>query len=168
MCNLLQNIATKQVKKSCCEFHHLHSNLSCNKSVYCLFCTYLNSDWMKLHRGYTIHRSYVIGCKKSLSWARKTRNKQRFCCKKYNYFLLSATTLCTLRQPDLSEDRIESGQQNAQLCFSTCFAAMLQNKLHSYQLPLGPMYTNRQSSATSLRWSQNSFSQSDLKQVGVS
>ena len=168
MCNLLQNIATKQVKKSCCEFHHLHSNLSCNKSVYCLFCTYLNSDWMKLHRGYTIHRSYVIGCKKSLSWARKTRNKQRFCCKKYNYFLLSATTLCTLRQPDLSEDRIESGQQNAQLCFSTCFAAMLQNKLHSYQLPLGPMYTNRQSSATSLCWSQNSFNQSDLKQIGVS
>ena len=50
MCNLLQNIATKQVKKSCCEFYHPHSNLSCNKSVYCLFCTYLNSDWMKLHR----------------------------------------------------------------------------------------------------------------------
>ena len=78
MCNLLQNIATKQVKKSCCEFHHLHSNLSCNKSVYCLFCTYLNSDWMKLHRGYTIHRRYVIGCKTSLSWARKKCNKFRF------------------------------------------------------------------------------------------
>ena len=55
----------------------------------------------------------------------------------------STTTFYFLQQPKLLQDRIESGQQTAQLCFSTCFAAMWQNKLHSYQLPLGPMYTNR-------------------------
>ena len=117
MCNLLQNIATKQVKKSCCEFYHPHSNLSCNKSVYCLFCTYLNSDWMKLHRGYTIHRRYVIGCKTSLSWARKKCNKFRFCCRKQNYFLLSTTTLHKLQQPGLSQTGLKVGSKMHNFAF---------------------------------------------------
>ena len=49
----------------------------------------LTSDWIKLRRSHAIRRIYVTCCKTGLSWASKTRNMNRFCCKKYSYSLLS-------------------------------------------------------------------------------
>ena len=69
----------------------------------------LISDWIKLRGSHAIHGSYVTCSKTSLPWAGKTRNMYRFCRKKKNYSLLSATNLCNLQQADLLQDRFECG-----------------------------------------------------------
>ena len=70
----------------------------------------LISDWIKLRGSHAIHGSYVTCSKTSLPWAGKTRNMYRFCRKKKNYSLLSATNLCNLQQADLLQDRFECGR----------------------------------------------------------
>ena len=56
----------------------------------------------------------------------------RFCCKKYNFSLISTTTLLKPAKTELLQDRFESLVVNAKHRFSTSFAAMLQNKLHVF------------------------------------
>ena len=62
----------------------------------------------------------------------------RFCCKKYNYFLLSATNFRNRQQPELLQDSgfKAAGGKTRNIAYSTRFAAMLQNKLHVFLFPI--------------------------------
>ena len=75
----------------CCAFYHQRSNLSCNKSG----CGKLREYWRLIGQNYAVVRSYTglsSLAAKYVCLAGKTRNIQRFCCKKLNYSLLSLTT----------------------------------------------------------------------------
>ena len=86
----------------------------------------LTFDWIKFRGRHAIHGSYVTCCKTSLPWAGKKRNMYRFCCK-------SRTTLYFLQQIFATCNNLiccKTGLNvTTQYHFSTCFAAMLQNKL---------------------------------------
>ena len=64
----------------------------------------------------------------------------RFCYKKYNYFVLSATNVRNRQQPELLQDsRLKAaGGKTRNIAYSPRFAAMLQNKLHGFLLPVIP------------------------------
>ena len=47
----------------------------------------------------------------------KTCNIYRFCCKKWNYSLLSAKTFSNLQQPDLLPDRLNVSSKTCNIAF---------------------------------------------------
>ena len=53
--------------------------------------------------------SHLLQIKFALCLSGKTRNMYRFCGNKWNHSLRSATTFCNLKQPDLLQDRFDSG-----------------------------------------------------------
>ena len=65
----------------------------------------LTSDWIKLCG---IHATQGLQSKIASAGAGKTRNMYRFCCNKWNYALISATTFRNLQQSDLLQDRFDS------------------------------------------------------------
>ena len=89
-CNLFRNIAAKRVEKRCCEFYQPRSNLFCNKSG----CCKLREYWLDEITRESRHRRKLCHLlqNRSLSWAGKTRNMYRFCCKKVELL----ATFCTI------------------------------------------------------------------------
>ena len=113
-------------KSDVARFTTHESNLSRNKSGCLQVAWILTFDWIKFRGRHAIHGSYVTCCKTSLPWAGKTRNMFRLCCK-------SRTTLYFLQQIFATCNNLiccKTGLNvTTQYHFSTCFAAMLQNKL---------------------------------------
>ena len=64
------------------------------------------------------------------NWAGKTRNMHRFCCKKQNYSLISATNFGSLQQDDLLQDRLNVSSKTRKHRSLTRVAVIMQIKLH--------------------------------------
>ena len=92
-CNLFRNIAAKRVEKRCCEFYQPRSNLCFATSQVVANC--VNTDfWLDEITRESRHRRKLCHLlqNRSLSWAGKTRNMYRFCCKKVKLL----ATFCTI------------------------------------------------------------------------
>ena len=77
----------------------------------------------------------------------KTRNMYRFCWKKYNYSLFSATTFRNLQQPDLLQDRFDSWLVKSALSLFNSFDSNVVNQVRPF---CWPFY--RPSSKTTLQF----------------
>ena len=65
----------------------------------------------------------------------KTRNMYRFCWKKYNYSLLSATTFRNLQQPDLFQDRFDSWLVKCAISLFNSFYSNVVNQVARFCWP---------------------------------
>ena len=65
----------------------------------------------------------------------KTRNMYRFCWKKYNYSLLSATTFRNLQQPDLLQDRFDSWLVKCAISLFNSFYSNVVNQVARFCWP---------------------------------
>ena len=70
-----------------------------------------------------LQNKFALGCKTHNTCVKSMLQKVE---------LLSTTTFRNLQQPDLLQDRIESGWKNEQHRFLTRFAVMLQKKLNVF------------------------------------
>ena len=98
---------------------------------------WLISDWIKLRWGYTKQRSYFMSfvAKQVCFGPVKTRNVYRFCWKKYNYSLLSATTFRNLQQPVLLQDRFDSWLVKCAISLFNSFYSNVVNQVARFCWP---------------------------------
>ena len=103
---LLCNITARRVEKLCCAFYHSHVQAAVLQQFRLLqVARILVFDWLRVSWGHTKHRltspEDATCYKPSLSLAGKAPNIFRFCSKKQNFLLFSATTFRDLQQSDM-------------------------------------------------------------------
>ena len=86
------NTAAKRVEKQCCEFYWPTFKPVLQQIRLLQVAWILTSDWTRLRGSHAIDWSDVTCCKTSSSWAGKTCNMYRFCCKKVELL----ATFCTI------------------------------------------------------------------------